>query len=404
MAKYRQIYTEFWNDGFILDLTPEEKYFYLYLMTNQKTSQCGVFELPKRIIETETGYNRDTVDKLLKRFTEHGKIQYCNETKEIMILNWVKYNQPNNTNAIKCVNKELKNIKNKRFINAFYLQCKKQNLDVVSIFEGTEDEANKVDAEYYEECQVDDGEFEDICDEDYESEENQQVEDLKGSFERGLVGACKGLPSNKVISNKEEIISNKQKIKNKKHKIKNNKQKVKSNSNKSNKEKQRCDYEIENKEHEEAKYSEAKHSDCEETKDTTITATSTAASKAEFKDIISVFENNIHPMVPMEYEKIIDWSSKFSCDVIIMAIEEAVSNNVRNMRYIERILHAWLSNGITTIEEIKSCKREWENRKKFNSKNSFVDQWNYSGQRNYDYDELEKKLLGLDSTEDEECG
>ena len=32
MAKYRQLHTDFWNDGFVLDLTPEEKYFYIYLM------------------------------------------------------------------------------------------------------------------------------------------------------------------------------------------------------------------------------------------------------------------------------------------------------------------------------------------------------------------------------------
>ena len=50
MAVYRNVHIEFWQDGFILDLTPEEKYFYIYLMTNSKTSQCGIYELPKRII------------------------------------------------------------------------------------------------------------------------------------------------------------------------------------------------------------------------------------------------------------------------------------------------------------------------------------------------------------------
>ncbi len=58
MAKYRQLYTEFWSDSFVLELTPEEKYFYLYLISNCKTTQCGIYEISKRIIETETGYNR----------------------------------------------------------------------------------------------------------------------------------------------------------------------------------------------------------------------------------------------------------------------------------------------------------------------------------------------------------
>jgi hypothetical protein len=65
VAIYRQVHVDFWQDGFVLDLTPEEKYFFLYLMTNSKTTQSGIYELPKRIIETETGYNRETVEKLL---------------------------------------------------------------------------------------------------------------------------------------------------------------------------------------------------------------------------------------------------------------------------------------------------------------------------------------------------
>ena len=31
MAKYRQLFTSFWKDTFVTELTPEEKYFYVYL-------------------------------------------------------------------------------------------------------------------------------------------------------------------------------------------------------------------------------------------------------------------------------------------------------------------------------------------------------------------------------------
>ncbi|MDU3801565.1 hypothetical protein [Paraclostridium bifermentans] len=92
MAVFRQVHIDFWQDGFVLDLTPEEKYFYLYLMTNSKTTQCGVYELPRRIIETETGYNRETVEKLLDRFEGYKKIVYDKYSNEIFINNWVKYN------------------------------------------------------------------------------------------------------------------------------------------------------------------------------------------------------------------------------------------------------------------------------------------------------------------------
>ncbi|KOA18166.1 hypothetical protein CLHOM_35000 [Clostridium homopropionicum DSM 5847] len=63
MALYRQLQLSFWRDAFIMDLTPEEKIFYVYLLQCSNTKQCGIFELPKRAIEYETGYNRETVDK-----------------------------------------------------------------------------------------------------------------------------------------------------------------------------------------------------------------------------------------------------------------------------------------------------------------------------------------------------
>lgn len=115
MAKFRQVHTEFWQDAFVLELTPEEKYFYLYLMTNSKTSQCGIYELPKRIIEIETGYNRETVDKLLQRFIDYGKIKYNEETQEIMLINWLKYNATKSPKVISCIKQELLKVKTAEF-------------------------------------------------------------------------------------------------------------------------------------------------------------------------------------------------------------------------------------------------------------------------------------------------
>jgi DnaD/phage-associated family protein len=142
VAKYRQVHVEFWQDGFVLDLTPEEKYFYIYLMTNSKTSQCGIYELPKRIIETETGYNRETVDKLLKRFIDYEKIQYDDRTKEIMLVNWIKYNSIKSPKTIACIKKELTVIKNKEFLYRFYAICKGYGypIDTPYIYLGEEEE------------------------------------------------------------------------------------------------------------------------------------------------------------------------------------------------------------------------------------------------------------------------
>jgi DnaD/phage-associated family protein len=115
MAKYRAVHTTFWDDAFVLDLTPEEKYFYLYLMTNDKTTQCGIYELPKRVMEMQTGYHRETIDKLLKRFMEYKKVDYNDSTKEVMMINWAKYNFINSPKVKKCIQKELESIKHTPF-------------------------------------------------------------------------------------------------------------------------------------------------------------------------------------------------------------------------------------------------------------------------------------------------
>ena len=135
MAKYRQIYTEFWSDSFVIELTPEEKFFYLYVISNTKSTQSGIYEISPKFIATEMGYSKDYVEELIKRFCDFDKILYCKDTKEIMLLNWIKYNAPNNINAILGVQKELKKVKNKEFIKVLFGKCKEAQLDVKKIFE-----------------------------------------------------------------------------------------------------------------------------------------------------------------------------------------------------------------------------------------------------------------------------
>lgn len=119
MSVYRQVHVSFWQDAFVLDLTPEEKYFYVYLMTNSKTSQIGIYELPKRVIEMETGYNRETVEKLLQRFIDYEKILYNEPTREIFLLNWPKHNWNNSPKIVTRIEKELRNVKYLPFVTEY---------------------------------------------------------------------------------------------------------------------------------------------------------------------------------------------------------------------------------------------------------------------------------------------
>lgn len=140
MAVFRQIHVSFWQDEFVLDLEPEEKYFYLYLMTNSKTTQCGIYKLPKKLMAVELGYSIDTVSKLLIRFIDMGKILFSEESGEVLLLNWLKHNSMKSPKVKACVEKELKAVKNKGFVDCFGHQCIQYgySIDTLSIQWGEE--------------------------------------------------------------------------------------------------------------------------------------------------------------------------------------------------------------------------------------------------------------------------
>jgi len=133
MAIYRSIQMSFWTDPKVIDaFTPEDKYFYLYLMTNPHTNLCGCYEISERQIEYETGYTKKTIEKLLDRMCEvHRVIVYSKETKEVLIVNWHKYNWTKSEKFRVPLEKEIQNVKNvdfKGFLEGLY-----NGIDSVSI-------------------------------------------------------------------------------------------------------------------------------------------------------------------------------------------------------------------------------------------------------------------------------
>ena len=116
MAIFRKIHVTFWSDPFTSELNNDRKLFYLYLLTNERTKQCGIYEISKRQISFDLGYSIDTVSILLKYFIKIGKIQYSDSTNEIAIKNWKKFNYSTSPKVVKCIESELKLVKNRVLI------------------------------------------------------------------------------------------------------------------------------------------------------------------------------------------------------------------------------------------------------------------------------------------------
>lgn len=123
MAVFRQIQIDFWQDELVAEFTPEDKLFYLYLMTNSKTNQCGIYRINKRIMAFDIGWNVDTVDKMLARFVSYGRIRYNEDESEIYIINWIKHNSARSPKVAARVDTELKDVKTTAFHDDVVKQC-----------------------------------------------------------------------------------------------------------------------------------------------------------------------------------------------------------------------------------------------------------------------------------------
>jgi hypothetical protein len=90
MATFRMIPTNFWRNPFVLEeMTPEDKYFYLYLLTNSQSTPIGSYKITKKQIAFDLGYSIEEVNSSIERFTNHHKIiRYNSETRELAFNNW----------------------------------------------------------------------------------------------------------------------------------------------------------------------------------------------------------------------------------------------------------------------------------------------------------------------------
>ena len=123
MAVFRKIHTSFWSDTFVQDLDNDHKLFYLYILTNERTKQCGIYEISKKQISYDLGYSIDRVSKLFKFFIDNGKILYSETTKELAIKNWNKFNGSTSPKVVSCVKSELSNVKDTlliQYVNGMY--------------------------------------------------------------------------------------------------------------------------------------------------------------------------------------------------------------------------------------------------------------------------------------------
>lgn len=83
-------------------------------------------------------------------------------------------------------------------------------------------------------------------------------------------------------------------------------------------------------------------------------------------DIFSIFESEFgRPISSMECQIIKGWiDDKFSKELIMEALKEAIYNGATSLKYIETILYSWRKKGYKTKEDVREAKNKYYESKK----------------------------------------
>lgn len=76
MADFRQIHTQIWKDEWFMDLSNDGKLLFIYLFSNENSNMAGIYKLPLRVAEFETGLSKDTIQELLNQFEIQERAVY----------------------------------------------------------------------------------------------------------------------------------------------------------------------------------------------------------------------------------------------------------------------------------------------------------------------------------------
>jgi len=123
----RIVATSFWTDMEVIDnYSIEDKFFYLYLLTNDKSTQIGIYPLPKKVMSFETGFTTDVIQVLIERFSNnYKKIVYSEKTQEVTILDSLEFSILSGGKPVSdLLEREITAIKDSSLILATYKEMK----------------------------------------------------------------------------------------------------------------------------------------------------------------------------------------------------------------------------------------------------------------------------------------
>ncbi|OES45261.1 DnaD domain-containing protein [Domibacillus iocasae] len=300
MAKFRMVHTAFWDDPKVNEeMTPEDRYFFLYLLTNGNTTQIGIYQITKKQMAFDMGYSIESINSLLQRFTDHHKIiKYSEKTREIAILNWGRFNfNKGGKPVMDCVRAELKMVKDPELIPFVAERIEKP-------------EIKKIYDTYY-----------DSLHDTSTSREKNENEDSKNM----QMPLNQGFDDTSTIRGQEE-------------------------EKEEEKEKEKEKEKEEEKEEEKEQQQEEQNAD-------------SRRLFSQQQNVSSFYQNNFGPETPYLTQEINYAVDEFGEELVIESMKIALTSGKRTWRYCAGILKNWRENNVKTLDDVAAVEAEFEHSK-----------------------------------------
>ena len=127
----RIVDTGFWSDEKVMNFSPEDKYFWLFLLTNEYTTQLGIYYLPIKKAAFDLGYSVETVETLIERFEiDYDLIRFSETTNEVAIKNYLLYSVVKGGKPVyDCLLKDQAQVRDKSLLAYIYHNLNSKDID-----------------------------------------------------------------------------------------------------------------------------------------------------------------------------------------------------------------------------------------------------------------------------------
>lgn len=104
----RYFNTKFWRDNYVDSLGKIKKLFFIYLFTNPEATKCGIYEMPLRMIASDTDIEKDEVPVLFTKFEKDKKAFY--RSGWVCTTSTIKHQATTNIKIRKGIENDLDNV------------------------------------------------------------------------------------------------------------------------------------------------------------------------------------------------------------------------------------------------------------------------------------------------------